>query len=318
MSNTTTDRVQGELLREWRESQKLDVSTLAIRANLSAAQIKQLELGGTSLFYTASIKENAARKVASLLGRDPAEVIRRVDDLSDELGSSVVDELIELSHQKAQAGRPASVFMRHARLMAFAFMTLGLLAFIGWIQYPWQGRGVMPSFGHQAVAMSSDFSAAAAPWVQTQVQPLAGPASIGSSPESSAAVAESAAARPVVAAASEPVASVTGHVAAMGESSLCQPSQTDAVLMPSQPSKPGDMVYLMAQRDGTVCLVDGSGLRTVFLLKANEGKSVYGPAPWRVHFEHAEQAQLYFQGVRLRLPDAKTTAVVLREGSRTP
>lgn len=50
MSNTTTDRVHGELLREWRESQKLDVSTLATRANLSVAQIKQLESGGTSLF----------------------------------------------------------------------------------------------------------------------------------------------------------------------------------------------------------------------------------------------------------------------------
>jgi cytoskeleton protein RodZ len=318
MSNSTTDRVRGELLREWRESQKLDASTLAGRANLSVAQIQQLESGGTSLFYTASIKENAARKVASLLGRDPAEVIRQAEDLASEPGSSVVDELIELSLQKAQAARPASVFMRHSRLMVFALLTLGLLAVIVWTQYPWQGRGVMPSFWHRAVAMSPESSAAAAPLIQTPVQPVARAVAMGSSAKSSASVAESAAARPVVAAASEPVASATGHVAAVGESSLCQPSQTDAVLMPSQPSKPGDMVYLVAQREGTVCVVDGAGSRTVFFLKANEAKSVYGPAPWRVHFEQAEQAQLFFQGVRLRLPDAKTTAVVLREGSRTP
>lgn len=317
MSNSTTDRVHGELLREWRESRKLDVTLLAGRANLSVAQIKQLESGGTSLFYTASIKESAARKVAMLLGQDPAAVIRQGVDLACEADASVVDELIELSRQRAQAARPASLFLRRPRLIVFTFLSLGLLAVMGWVQPPWSNRGVLP-FGHQAVAMSSDSSVASLPWVQTPVPPVTPSAATVSHAKSSAAVAEWDAAGLVPGAAPEPMAPAAGHAAAVADSSLCQQGPSDTVLMPSQPSKPGDMVYVVAQKEGAVCVVDGAGLRTVLFLKATEAKSVYGPSPWRVHFEHAEQAQLYFQGVRLRWPDAKTTAVVLREVSRTP
>lgn len=76
------------------------------------------------------------------------------------------------------------------------------------------------------------------------------------------------------------------------------------------------MVYLVAQKSGAICVVDGAGRSTVLSLAANEARSVYGAAPWRVHFEQPEQAQLYFQGVRLRLPDAGVTHVALQEAVR--
>ncbi len=317
MSNSTTDRVHGELLREWREFQKLDVSTLAGRVNLSVAQLQQLESGGTSLFYTASIKENAARKVATQLGQDPAAVIRPVGDMACEPESSVVDELIELSRQRAQAARPASLFWRHPRLIALLVLLSAVLASVGWVQQNWQNSGVQ-SFWRNALAMSSAPAVVSKPWAQTPVQPVERSVAQGSSAKSSAAVAELVAAAPVAATVSEAVVAAKGHVAAGGDSALCQQGTDDTVLVPSQPSKPGDMVYVVAQKDGAICVVDGVGTRTVLKLKANEAKSVYGPSPWRVHFEQAEQAQLYFQGVRMRLPDVKTTALVLREGTRTP
>ena len=89
------------------------------------------------------------------------------------------------------------------------------------------------------------------------------------------------------------------------------------MLTPASPSKAGDMVYLVAQKPGAICVVDGAGRSTVLALQSNEARSVYGPAPWRVHFEQPEQAQLYFQGVRLRLPDAGITTVALQEGLRS-
>jgi hypothetical protein len=70
-----SDRVRAELLREWRLAQQLDVTAVAREANLSVAQIHQLETQGTSLFYSPAIKESAARKVALLLGGDPAQVV---------------------------------------------------------------------------------------------------------------------------------------------------------------------------------------------------------------------------------------------------
>lgn len=76
------------------------------------------------------------------------------------------------------------------------------------------------------------------------------------------------------------------------------------------------MVYIVAQKSGAVCVIDGAGQRTAMTLLANEARSVYGAPPWRVHFEQAGQAQLYFQGVRLRLPDLGVTAVALQEAAK--
>lgn len=316
MSNSTTDRVHGELLREWRESQKIDVSTLAGHANLSVAQIRQLESGGSSLFYTAAIKESAARKVASLLGMDPVAVIRHGADAVTHPEPSVVDELIELSRKKSPSGRSSAVFSFSPRWIALLGFSLVLLGSADWFQKNWQNRDAQ-NFWHQAVAMPTDPPATAMPSAASSSESGMESAALLSTAKSAAAVAEWVTPEPRVAPASEPPL-VAVVQAKPTESVLCQPGPADPVLTPAQPSKAGDMVYLVAQKEGAVCVVDGAGLRTVLSLKANEAKSIYGPPPWRVHFEQAEQAQLYFQGVRVRPPDAKTTAVVLQEGTRSP
>jgi transcriptional regulator with XRE-family HTH domain len=135
MSNPSTDRVRGELLREWRVSQQCDVTALASRANLSVAQILQLESGGTTLFYTPAIKENAARKVANLLGGDPSSVIRPMDDTAWAGGPSVMEELVELSLQRAKAAQAPSFFSRPLRWL-LGLLTMALLV-VGsaWLQH---------------------------------------------------------------------------------------------------------------------------------------------------------------------------------------
>lgn len=297
MSNPSTDRVRGELLREWRVSQQCDVTVLASSANLSVAQIRQLESGGVSLFYTPAIKENAARKVASLLGGDPAAVIRPIDDASVAQGPSVVEALAELSRQRAQAARPASVFSQAPRGLLGVLLTLGSFAAgLALLQHPVSSGGVR-SLWHTPTA---SLAPALQPDTAPAVAVLAEPAS-ASEPSS---VSESA---------PSPVALDQGAT----DNSLCQANKAPAVLTPASPSKAGDMVYLVAQKPGAICVVDGAGRSTVLALQSNEARSVYGPAPWRVHFEQPEQAQLYFQGVRLRLPDAGITTVALQEGLRS-
>ncbi|WP_416558713.1 hypothetical protein ACHEXL_07490 [Limnohabitans sp. yimb22184] len=297
MSNPSTDRVRGELLREWRVSQQCDVTVLASSANLSVAQIRQLESGGVSLFYTPAIKENAARKVASLLGGDPAAVIHPIDDASVAQGPSVVEALAELSRQRAQAARPASVFSQAPRGLLGVLLTLGSFAAgLALLQHPVSSGGVR-SLWHTPTA---SLAPALQPDTAPAVAVLAEPAS-ASEPSS---VSESA---------PSPVALDQGAT----DNSLCQANKAPAVLTPASPSKAGDMVYLVAQKPGAICVVDGAGRSTVLALQSNEARSVYGPAPWRVHFEQPEQAQLYFQGVRLRLPDAGITTVALQEGLRS-
>lgn len=300
MSNPSTDRVRGELLREWRVSQQCDVTALASRANLSVAQILQLESGGTTLFYTPAIKENAARKVANLLGGDPSSVIRPMDDTAWAGGPSVMEELVELSLQRAKAAQAPSFFSRPLRWLLGLLLTMALLV-VGsaWLQHQ-VSLGSVRSLWQTSISFL-------APAPQPETAPV-----VSAKPSAAVAAAVALAAPQTLAA---PAALSSEQTASRAD--LCQKNQTAAVLTPASPSKAGDMVYLVAQKSGAICVVDGAGRSTVLSLQSSEARSVYGSAPWRVHFEHPEQAQLFFQGVRLRLPDASVTTVALQEGVRS-
>ncbi len=66
--------INGELLRLQREARGWLVSDLATRACMSVKQIRQLEEGGSSSFYSESVKFTSAKKVGALLGLTPEEV----------------------------------------------------------------------------------------------------------------------------------------------------------------------------------------------------------------------------------------------------
>lgn len=314
MLNPTNDRVHGELLRKWRESQKIDVCTLALNANLSVAQIRQLESGGASLFYTASIKESAARKVATLLGGDPGAVVLPAGDVASEKGPSVVDELIELSRPQARWTKWGPLVLPRPGWVASILLFWWLLAAIGWMEHTAPGQSEPPA-GQPSMMMSFNASAAAQPVAQTPPQSTTNPTQLPSETRSAAAVATAIESPLADGDSAAVVASVPP--ANTAHASLCQQapqSPAGTVLEPSQGRKAGNMVHFVALKDGVACAVDGAGQRTVFSLKANESRTVHGTPPWRVHFEMPEQAQVFFQGLRLRMPDPSITAVVLREG----
>lgn len=70
----TPHTINGELLRLKRESMGWLVGDLATRACMSVKQIRQLEEGGSSSFYSESVKLTSAKKVGSILGLTPDEV----------------------------------------------------------------------------------------------------------------------------------------------------------------------------------------------------------------------------------------------------
>jgi transcriptional regulator with XRE-family HTH domain len=66
--------INGALLRLRREEHGLALSDMANRACMSVKQIKQLEEGGTSSFYSDAVKVTAAKKLGSILGLSVEEV----------------------------------------------------------------------------------------------------------------------------------------------------------------------------------------------------------------------------------------------------
>jgi transcriptional regulator with XRE-family HTH domain len=59
---------KGKLLRQLRIFHKIDPSLLASQACISLAQLYQIEQGEDSLFYSAPLRQQAARRISRLLG----------------------------------------------------------------------------------------------------------------------------------------------------------------------------------------------------------------------------------------------------------
>ena len=63
--------LNGDALRLAREAKQLSVADLAIKTCMSSRQIRQLEEGETSSFYSLQVKLTAAKRVADVLGMKP-------------------------------------------------------------------------------------------------------------------------------------------------------------------------------------------------------------------------------------------------------
>jgi transcriptional regulator with XRE-family HTH domain len=105
--------INGELLRVSREARGWGVNDMATRACMSVKQIRQLEEGGMSAFYSAAVKATSAKKVGGLLGlsadqvfgetQAPAEIEDAVEPeamLEQAEDESVKPTLVEIEAEK--------------------------------------------------------------------------------------------------------------------------------------------------------------------------------------------------------------------------
>ncbi len=81
--------INGELLRLRREARGWVLNDMATRACMSVKQIRQLEEGGMSSFYSVAVKVTAAKKVGALLGLSAEEVFAKNAE------PAIVEESIE-------------------------------------------------------------------------------------------------------------------------------------------------------------------------------------------------------------------------------
>ena len=89
-------QIDGNAVRLQRESQGWALSDLATRACLSVKQVRQIEEGGMTAFYSETVKLTAARKIAALLQMNeqqlfgqtsPAAVTVEAEAQEDHLGA---------------------------------------------------------------------------------------------------------------------------------------------------------------------------------------------------------------------------------------
>lgn len=290
------DDCNPNLLRELRQASGLEVSALAKTACLSLAQVEQLEQGGDGLFYNLTIKRQAYKRLLMILGAEPPsvsmvqeEVAEAALPVSTRASEQALDGIIALSHDLPRlVSSPLHALW--SRVNVYAWGGLCLLALAVW------GFGTTRVFESvpspvvdRVTVMPPSLEQSAAPKVVASVEMA------------------------VVSGAQVAASSSLAGVASQAASGCVYSADVSPEVEPASPKKAGNYVYLISSTDTQVCVVDGHKVSNLVELKAGEGRSVYGPAPWQVSGKGLGSVQMYFQGWRVMPPEGASTRFTLVE-----
>jgi len=265
------ERCDPAYLRDLREAAGMDIYILARNACLSVGQVRELESGQNGhYFYSDTIKRQAYKRVAMLLGAAPPQastaqrVIEPPLDLDARLAS--LDSIAAMSHRPSMERSGLAALRPYIEKLTAHKSTIGLfvlvaLAFGGMTQYLRE---------HLDARVSIATSIASTP------TPTAAPA-------------------PAVAVADAAAHPSTEFKCAYSNDALPQ-------WTPAQARKEGRYIYLVSGAATDVCVVDAQKRTTHLQMKAGESQSVYGTAPWQISGAHLQKIKIYFQGGLVMLP----------------
>jgi transcriptional regulator with XRE-family HTH domain len=106
--------INGDLLRLRREARGWLLNDMATRACMSVKQIRQLEEGGMSAFYSVAVKATAAKKVGALLGISADEVLGQVAEVEELPVESTAEDLLTVSSSIEVTASPEVVAVEAA------------------------------------------------------------------------------------------------------------------------------------------------------------------------------------------------------------
>ena len=287
-------------LKALRQAAGLDVTVLAKRNNLSATQVRQLEDGGESGFYTPQIKWAVGRKLILALGGDFTEPTQAVLEEAQAAPKPAVNAAKSVPARTLVSSRsgsspvlpplqaaPAEGSLKHGGGLWLSSLGLGGVVLVGlvWVLHEPQ-RGP------------------ATPLVTTESPPA---------PPPLPAIAEPAPAAPGIPerlAATEPPSPAV-PAARVSDSDECRWDARAPDLTPEAGSRPDNYVHVVAQETVTVCWRDADKKTRKQTLQAQEAMSFWGTPPFQVYASPPNALKVYFKGQAVRWPDLDTAQMSL-------
>jgi len=289
-------------LRQLRQAAGMEVTALARTACLSVAQVRHLEGEGEGFFYSPSIKRQSYKRLLMILGAapptaNPQEALQAAaHGLENRVALGEPPQALAPISSSANRWAPSASDMRHA--MWLALLALGVWGVVTVAPAPLRAwfEGLNPvANAPQPLATPSASGTGGVPVVPTS-EPV--PMANASAP----------ALPPMSTGAPRALAALPDSVTSCVHTSEALPE-----LVPAEAHKVGNYVYLVSDKPMTVCVVDAAQQATWLELKPGEGRSVYGKSPWQLTGAQLYQAQIYFQGRRLTLPEGKPQRLSLVE-----
>ena len=265
--------VDGALLKQLREDAGVEITTLARLHSLSTSQIKQLENGGDSSFYTPSIKLATGRKLLMHFGADiqPLEQVPEQPPAQDlETPAKAVDATQATDVELEKKNSLLSLQIVGAAVV--------LISLIYW------------SFFHSAVVSDKE------------------PVAVGKKPMATSPIAAMAnETKP-----NSSTVSTSAELRKESPQE-CKWGNEPSSLFASQPTKPGDYVHVIANTDGSICVRDATSKVQILHLTSSQSQTIRGRAPFEIFSNNLNEFKLFYQGNLLRLPSSNTKNITLKE-----
>jgi DNA-binding XRE family transcriptional regulator len=265
--------VDGALLKKLREDAGVEITTLARLHSLSTSQIKQLENGGDSSFYTPSIKLATGRKLLMHFGAD-------IQSLEQEDEQPPAQDL-ETPAKAVDATQATDVELEKKNSLLSLQIVGAAVVLISLIYW---------SFFHSAVVSNKE------------------PVAVGKKPMATSPIAAMAnETKP-----NSSTVSTSAELRKESPQE-CKWGNEPSSLFASQPTKPGDYVHVIANTDGSICVRDATSKVQILHLTSSQSQTIRGRAPFEIFSNNLNEFKLFYQGNLLRLPSSNTKNITLKE-----
>ena len=269
------------LLKSLRLRAGMDLATLARRNIVSTAQVRQLEDGGNSSFYSPAIKYALGKKLLKSLGHDlQMAVAQTVEALVETSPSQTATRtsIVNPSVLESNENLPISPPVKTSSVI-FLLLASGVLVCAG----AWFWFNKDSAVPEQAVVQS--------------------PPEVKAEPQAQAT--------DVTALEKTEISTPTPQV-------VCSWNNAEEEVQPDSPQKAAEYVHVVAQQASTVCIMDGQKRVATLNLEVGDARSIYGPAPFKVYSADLKAVKIYFQGQHIKLANQDIQQMKLTPAAYMP
>jgi cytoskeletal protein RodZ len=341
--------IDGQKLKDARESKGISITDIAGQLTLSRAQIIHMEEGGDKPFYTPAHKLLAVRKYAAALELPYEEVVTGdganqtmpvPEDAPESMrtypGQTPYNaDLNQISLTDERMDNVARNSARRNRVMYAVVALTILLAFYAKLRGASEEAEVKQETQAESVAIDPipplpvtpvEVAAPEAPVAPPVATPVAAPVEVAAAPVAVKPAPETAkpAAEKIEKPAPAPETSKptteqeSTKVASTSEEGCSAEAATGNLKSwsPAYQRKSDSRLFVISPKGGTVCVTDGSGKSKLVSLRPMVGQAFTGKPPYVVRSENLPNLEMYMQGLRVKVPGE--TQVIRLVPTNTP
>ena len=264
----------GTLLKKLREEAEVEITTFARTHSLSVYQIKQLEDGGNSAFYSSTIKLATGRKLLMHFGAD-VQPFESVPEQIESLQLKITQEKIDSTKATNEHSASANSFIS-AYMWGLVTIFLSLISLYGYL--------ILIGKNEKEPVNIIKLTVAAIPNEEKNDEYIK----------------------------QDSNKSITTKTA-QSNPNECKWTEEPSSVFVDQPSKPGDYVHVVAKTEGALCLRDAANKIHELQMKSLESQTIRGKPPFEISSKGLQEFKIYYQGNLLKLQSDDSKSIRLKE-----